>query len=227
MIGLISLGYWLGAWFTSEYKADIRQGMLRYTGLSIVCLFVIIRTMQLITEQYAYVFYEAPGDSDFYKIFKNLSYFLITSYGDPNPWALQENFTYTCIAFFNTTKYPMSLLYILMTIGPALIFLSYIENKKNILTKILLVYGRVPLFYYILHLFLIHTLAVLVAILTNLDKMNEIIESGNWIELSKNYGYNLPVVYLVWIVVVTILYLPCRWYAKIKTKKKYKWLSYL
>lgn len=227
MIGLMSFGYWLGTWFRPEkHKRVLRQDMLKYLGLATVFSFFVLRSIQLMAHQYSYVFFEQSGDSALYRLFKKIILFIATTYGDPSPWTLQENLTYTVISFFNTTKYPMSLMYILMTVGPALVLLSFLENKKNRLTDILQVYGRVPLFYYVLHLFLIHGLAVLLAVLTHLNEMSDIIFSGNWTALSKNYGYNLPTVYIIWIIVVCILYFPCHWYMHLKATKQYKWLSY-
>jgi uncharacterized membrane protein len=230
MIGLIGLGYYIGKWFTNEYKTEIRSGYLFYVGLAMIFLFCSIRVFQVVTEQYAYVFYINNDDlleaHKWRRFFKDAFGYIFANYADPSPWTMQENLTYNVMAFFNTTKYPMSLLYILMTIGPSLIFLSLIENKNNLFTKIMKVFGKVPLFYYVLHLFLIHTLAILLAVLTHLGQIKEII-AGDWTALSKDYGFSIPVVYLIWLVVLAILYPACIAYGKLKSKGKYKILSYL
>jgi hypothetical protein len=114
-----------------------------------------------------------------------------------------------------------------MTIGPSVLFLSLFEKAKNISKNysFFIVFGRVPLFYYLLHIPVIHLLAVLAANATgvNTDFMigsYPFFWQGEW-------GYSLPVVYFVWIVVITGLYPVCSWYYNIKRKKKSKWLSYL
>src|SRR5690606_2673894 len=80
----------------------------------------------------------------------------INGYGDPEPWSEQKNFTYTFLSFLNVTKYPPSLLYILMTLGPAMLFLYFTENVQNRISKFFVIIGRVPFYYYILHLYIIH-----------------------------------------------------------------------
>ena len=112
-----------------------------------------------------------------------------------------------------------------MTIGPAMFFLSWVEKKNNIFTRVMLVFGKVPLFYYVIHLFLIHTLALLLAVLTHWSLKGEII-TGKWQALSKVYGFSMPVVYLLWLVVVALLYPACVKYGKLKASKKYKFLSF-
>jgi len=228
MIGLIGFGYYIGKWFTKEYSSEIRSGYLFYMGIGILSIFVSLRFLQLFTEQYSYVFYLKVEDLDhkWTVFFKSLIGYLIESYGDSSPWQLQENLTYSLIAFFNTTKYPMSLLYILMTLGPAFIFLSYMENKNTFFTRIMKVYGSVPLFYYIVHLILIHLLAILLAVTTHLGQTKEIFKT-DWKKLSELYGYNLPVVYLIWLVVLIILYPICLRYGRFKSEGKYKVLSFL
>ncbi len=229
MIGLIGFGFYIGKWFTSEYSSEIRSGYLFYMGLGITSLFLGLRVFQLVTEQYSYLLYMDVADLDhkWRLFFKEILVYLVENYGDASPWQLQENFTYSLISFFNTTKYPMSFLYILMTIGPAFICLSLLENKNNVFTRIMKVFGTVPLFYYVIHLFLIHTLAILVAVLMHLDKMNEILH-GKWQLLSQNYGFSIPVVYLIWLIVLALLYPACNAYRKLKSKgKKNNLLSYL
>ena len=154
---------------------------------------------------------------------------LTNFYGEPNPFGLQDSLTYSLMSFFNTTKYPPSLLYILMTIGPSLLLLSVIEKYKNTVTDFFIVFGRAPLFYYFSHILIIHFLAIVLLIINNKDfsimfnmtpylpEQNQLIE----------YGYPLWVVYLVWLFVVLILYLPCYKYMKYKSNSKKWWLSYL
>ena len=161
-----------------------------------------------------------------------LLFFILRSiniYGDLVPWSIQSTTTKTILSFFNVTKYPPSLVYILITIGPSLLFLYAIETVKNKLTDFFLVFGRVPLFYYFLHILVIHILAI----------VGILIFGGNWQDmiLTKevfanakllDYGYSLTVVYLVWIGVIFLLYPFCNKYMIYKAQNKNKWwLSYL
>jgi uncharacterized membrane protein len=150
-------------------------------------------------------------------------------YGDLAPWTYQETTEKTIISFFNVSKYPPSLAYLLITLGPALLFLYFIENIKNAITNFLLVFGRVPFFYYILHIFVIHIGAIIGLLVTGKDwKLmilnNETMQSG----ILQGYGYSLFTVYLIWIAIVLLLYPICKKYMKYKTNNKNKWwLSYL
>jgi uncharacterized membrane protein len=148
----------------------------------------------------------------------------INFYGDPNHWSHQRSFGLTLSSFGNTTKYPPSLIYLLMTLGPTFIALALLENARGAVSRIISVYGRVPMFYYTLHLFLIHILAYALAVYQG--------GSGSFINLDtanfpKWYGIGLPGVYLAWAIVVILLYLPCRWFADLKSRRRDWWLSYL
>ncbi|BAO74547.1 DUF1624 domain-containing protein [Winogradskyella sp. PG-2] len=150
-------------------------------------------------------------------------------YGDSKAWSSQDNLTYTLLSFFNVTKYPPSLIYTLMTIGPALLFLYAIETVKNKVTNWLLVFGRVPFFYYILHLYLIHLIGLIGLVILG-ENLQELIMTVNRFKSGYlfNIGFDLWVTYLVWILVIIILYPICKKYMKYKANNKYKWwLSYL
>jgi len=155
----------------------------------------------------------------------------INVYGDPAPWSTQRNGLYTLLSFFNVTKYPPSLLYILMTVGPGLVFLSWSEGPLNAFTAKITVYGRVPFFYYIVHIYVLHGLAVLAAMWQG-HAASDMITVNNWVTgnpLLKGYGFGLGVVYFVWIGVVLLLYPLCRWFDSYKRsrQRQQKWLSYL
>ena len=94
---------------------------------------------------------------------------LTNFYGEPNPFIIQDSITYSLMSFFNTTKYPPSLLFILMTIGPSLLLLSAIEKYKNKVTDFFVVFGRVPLFYYFSHILIIHFIAIILLVVSNKD----------------------------------------------------------
>jgi len=148
----------------------------------------------------------------------------INSYGDPVPWTKQHNNFFTFLSFLNVNKYPPSLMYISITIGPALVFLGLAENVKTKLSSIITIYGRVPFFYYVVHFFLIHTLSFIAMLLSGLSA-KEI-----WVThfpFRPAFGYDLWVVYLVWILVILIMYPLCKRYNQFKNTHHYWWLSYL
>jgi uncharacterized membrane protein len=148
----------------------------------------------------------------------------INVYGDPAPWSVQESFGRTVLSFLNTTKYPPSLSFLLMTLGPAIMVLPLFERLRGPVARAVTVFGRVPLFFYVLHLFLIHALALLVATAAGFDPRSFL---RVWIFLPEEWGYGLPVVYLVWAGVVLALYPACRWFAGVKARRREAWLSYL
>jgi hypothetical protein len=144
-------------------------------------------------------------------------------------WSVQKSIAFSFLSFLNTTKYPPSLLYILMTIGPALLFLAFMEKQNNRLEKALIHFGRVPMFYYILHLYLLHLLALIAAQLSGYGWQSMILVRRTWIDPQlKGYGFTLAATYGVWILVILLLYPLCKWYDGYKTTHKEKWwLSYL
>lgn len=153
----------------------------------------------------------------------------LNSYGDLVPWAAQETAEKTILSFFNVTKYPPSLLYLYITMGPALLFLYGFENTKNKLTDFFLVFGRVPLFYYFLHVLVIHVFAILGMIIFGGDWKNMILTAKSFMQGDlATYGYPLYVVYLMWMGIVLLLYPICKRYMIYKGNNKDKWwLRYL
>ncbi|MGM5469891.1 DUF1624 domain-containing protein [Flavobacteriaceae bacterium LMO-SS05] len=153
----------------------------------------------------------------------------INSYGDPIPWEVQKNGTFTLMSFLNVYKYPPSLLFLLITIGPGFLFLYATESLQNKVTNFFLVFGRVPFFYYVLHIFLIHAGAMLGLMITGGHWKDMILDNSSFTtDKLANYGYSMFVVYLVWIAVVLVLYPICKKYMEYKIKNKDKWwLSYL
>ena len=155
----------------------------------------------------------------------------INMYGDMKSWQVQPSFIMSICSFLNVTKYPPSLLYTLMTLGPALIILMLLEKPLNIFGKIIIVIGRVPLFFYLIHLYLIHLLAIVAVVISGRPWTDMIFITGinakdaPWL---KGFGYSLAGTYLVWIAVLLLLYPLCKWYDDHKTNHKEKWwLSYL
>lgn len=155
---------------------------------------------------------------------------LTNVYGDSFHWSRQPSAFFTFLSILNTSKYPPSLLYILMTLGPALLFLAFTEKANSAVAKIISVYGRVPMFYYLVHIYLIHLLAMLFSeLFTNIDWRTWILNQPLWFNESlRGNGFSLGIVYLVWLGIVIGLYPLCRWYDRYKQSHKEKWwLSYL
>lgn len=150
-------------------------------------------------------------------------------YGNLFPWKNYENLSQDLISFFNPAKYPPSLTYLLMTLGVAFIFLANTEKLKSRLADFFKVFGRVPFFYYIIHIYLIHALALLYSELSGFGWEKMILK--NWVTedpLLKGYGLNLGYVYLVWIAIILLLYPVCKKFDLYKRNNKDKWwLSYL
>jgi uncharacterized membrane protein len=154
----------------------------------------------------------------------------LDAYGDPAPWMRQKTALFTVLSFMNTTKYPPSLLFLLMTLGPAMIFLWSVDRRTPPALRPALVIGKVPLFYYVGHFLLIHVLAVATCYLRY--------GSAHWMFESPDiahypftappgWGFSLPVVYIAWAVVVAAMYPFCRWFAALKQRRNDAWLSYL
>ncbi len=155
---------------------------------------------------------------------------LINVYGDLAPWTTQSSFIFSFLSFINLTKYPPSLDYILITVGIGMLFLSVTERPLHRLGRIISVYGRVPFFFYVLHIYIIHLGAMAAAVLTgyrwtDMTHFDRIVSRISWL---KGYGFSLGTVYLIWAVLVIALYPLCKWYDQYKTNHKEKWwLSYL
>ena len=130
----------------------------------------------------------------------------------------------------NATKYPPSLVFLLMTLGPALLLLSWLDRGTPRALTPALVFGRVPLFYFLLHLPLIHALAVAVCY-ARYGAAHWMFESPSLANYPfaapPGWGVSLPVVYALWAAVVIALYAPCRWFAAVKARRHDAWLSYL
>ncbi|MCX6169657.1 MAG: heparan-alpha-glucosaminide N-acetyltransferase domain-containing protein [Ignavibacteriales bacterium] len=150
----------------------------------------------------------------------------INIYGDPRPWTFQKNFLFTIMSFLNCEKYPPSLSYLLMTLGPAIISLVVLDRIKEGLKKIFLVFGRTPLLFYLVHVPVIHLAAVILALIQNRN-IGFMFDNSDFSVWPNNYGLPLPGVYIIWLLVVVGMYPLCKWYADLKGRSKNKWLSYL
>jgi uncharacterized membrane protein len=143
-------------------------------------------------------------------------------YGDPHPWVATDDPVRTLLSFLDCEKYPPSLLFLAMTLGPALCLLAWMDRPLGALARMVAIYGRVPLFYYVAHLVLIHALAIVLAWpqLGAAALLHRFIVTGG-------LAFPLPAVYALWIGVVLALYPTCRWFAEVKRRSHAPWLSYL
>jgi uncharacterized membrane protein len=153
----------------------------------------------------------------------------VNVYGDPAPWSTQKNFIFSLMSFVNVTKYPVSLCYTLMTLGPVLIILSRMENLKIPLLKPFAIYGRVPLFYYILHFYILHLGSLILYMTSNGKSLSDIDFHFNksFGGIPPGAGYPLIGAYIAWVTVVIVLYPACKWYNRYKSTHHDWWLSYL
>lgn len=154
----------------------------------------------------------------------------INIYGNIIPWKSQSSPIFSFLSFISISKYPPSLDYVLLTEGVALIFLALTENISNGLTKFISVYGRVPLFYYIFHIYLIHIIALMAAVLTGYSwtDMTSFDTFISYMPNLKGYGFGLGIVYIIWLAVVILMYPLCKWYDGYKSSHRDRWwLSYL
>jgi uncharacterized membrane protein len=209
-VAVMAAGYVFGSIYLMEKQR--RQKLIAQIGLGLTVAFVLLRLTNL--------------------------------YGNPpvglggvsqGPWHIQPTVEKTVILFLDVEKYPPSLQYLLMTLGPSLLLLAWLDKKldqKDAGQPIspalspLLTFGRVPLFFYILHLYLIHSLAVLVAVLSH-QPVAWLFHGGFMFGAPDEWGFNLAFVYLMWITAIVILYFPCRWFEGVKQRRKDWWLSYI
>jgi len=158
---------------------------------------------------------------------------LVNRYGDGEPWSWGDSALDTVLWFLNTTKYPPSLQFLLMTLGPALILLSSFDRRSFSRTNPLIVFGRVPLFYFVLHFVAAHVASFVLAVVTYgpsaVTFMRQPVPSmgGNANSFPPNFGWDLWVAYAVWVAIVVALYPACRWFASLKERNRAWWLSYL
>jgi uncharacterized membrane protein len=154
----------------------------------------------------------------------------IDVYGDPSRWRTLQTPMQTLLSFLNATKYPPSLLFLMMTLGPALLMLRAFDGWTPRALRPAVVYGRVPMFYFVLHLPLIHLLAI-AACYARYGAVHWMFESPDLAHYPftppPGWGFGLPVVYAIWAGVVLALYPLCRWFAGVKQRRHDAWLSYL
>lgn len=149
----------------------------------------------------------------------------VNGYGNPAPWSPQRTTALTVASFLNVLKYPPSLQFLLMTLGPTLVALALTEKVRGRIANWIAVFGRVPLFFYVVHIYLAHTLAVALGFVQGgeLRRVPVVSDPGS---IPDWYGVSLPGVYLAWALVVVLMYFPCRWFARLKATRSDWWLRY-
>jgi len=200
-IGVMAAGYAFGK--ILSLPAAARNRLCLQIGLSAIALFFLLRGFNL--------------------------------YGDPRPWhaATQGRNGMppmpAYLSFLNTSKYPASLDFLLMTLGPIIALIPLLENAKGTLVRAITAFGRVPFFYYMLHIPLIHALALIVSKI-RLGYVSPWLFANHPMgnpEAPDGYMWSLPLLYLVWAMAITLLYFPCRWFAGFKSRRNDWWLTYL
>jgi uncharacterized membrane protein len=150
-------------------------------------------------------------------------------YGNPTPWVDLDSISKNLMSILNVHKYPPSLSYLLITLGPTFLFLAYSEKLKGSVVRFFMTFGRVPFFFYILHLYAIHLLAMLASEVTWTGWQTMLLTG--WVtdvDALKGYGFSLGVVYFIWALIIIILYPICKKFDRYKMNHKEKeWLSYL
>ncbi len=144
-------------------------------------------------------------------------------YGDPRPWTGQNDAVFTMMSLLTCEKYPPSLMYLLMTLGPAIAALAILDRPLGAVGGWMVTFGRVPMFYYILHAPILHALSIAAMF----PRLGTAILTLDFNNPPPNFGFGLLVVYAVWIGVVAALYFPCRWFAGVKRRRNDWWLGYL
>ncbi|MBT1706255.1 DUF1624 domain-containing protein [Chryseosolibacter indicus] len=149
-------------------------------------------------------------------------------YGDPLLWSHQKNVLFTVLSFLNVSKYPPSLLFCLVTLGGMFVLLAFSETMENKVSKIVANYGKVPFFYFLLHFYFIHLVLLSVLFLQGFTWQDLSFSTGTFGRpKDAQSGVDLPMIYVLWIGVLMVLYMPCVWFANFKAKHSYWWLKYL
>ncbi|MBW1656624.1 DUF1624 domain-containing protein [Flavobacterium quisquiliarum] len=150
----------------------------------------------------------------------------VNIYGDPALWTTQKNAAFSFLSFMNVTKYPPSLLFCLVTLGIMFLLLAFAEKLPIRIQKVALVYGKVPLFYFVVHFYVIHILTLLMLFTQGFSFSQ--FETGTFGRpKGMKSGFPLWTIYLIWIFVVALLYKPCQWYGKYKAENQHWWLKYI
>lgn len=149
-------------------------------------------------------------------------------YGDPTPWSVQKSASFTVLSFINVTKYPPSLLYCCATLGLMFVVLSFAERFENKLTRFVSTYGKTPMFFYLIHWYIVHPLLFVILFIQGFS-WNEMDFASGTFGRPKGVtsGIELWMVYLIWIAVVLLLYYPCKRFGEYKALHKSLWVRYI
>jgi len=148
----------------------------------------------------------------------------VNGYGDPLPWSSQSTALGTILSFIKVHKYPPSLFYLLVMLGLASMLLAAFEYVRGPVADLLSTFGRVPLFFYVVHIYVVHLAAGLIALMSGYGTT---VLTNVFLSLPNGWGFGLPAVYLTWVVIVATLYPVCHWFADVKRRRADWWLSYL
>lgn len=149
-------------------------------------------------------------------------------YGNPTPWTVQKNAVFTFLSFINYSKYPPSLLFDLVTLGCLLLLLAAAEGRKNRFMEVATVYGKTPLFYFLIHMYVIHLAMLIMVLCQGFHPADLVFGPFKFGRPASGSGITLPYVYAVWLGVVALMYPLCKWYGRYKTgHREKKWLRYL
>jgi uncharacterized membrane protein len=204
-------------------------------GVELFVLYPLVPWVGVIAMGYAFgdVFIRPPAERDRVCVRVGLALCagflglrLSNAYGDPSPWSSHATAGRTVLSFFNATKYPASLLYLLMTLGPAILLVPLLDQARGRVADVVRTLGQVPLFFWLLHVPLIHLVAVVFSLARYGAVLPWLVRNPP-VEPPPGYGYPLWVVYAVTLGVVAALYPACRWFAELKKRRKAAWLSYL
>jgi uncharacterized membrane protein len=150
----------------------------------------------------------------------------VNGYGNAQPWSAQRTSALTVASFLNVRKYPPSLQYLLMTLGPVLVALALTERARGPVARWLAVYGRVPLFFYVGHIFVAHLVAMAIALVQS-GQLRRVPIIHNPAAIPDSHGVGLPGVYLSWAIVVLLMYYPCLRFARLKETRREWYIRYL
>jgi len=202
LVGVMAAGYVLGTLYTID--RDRRKQWLTRLGAGAIGLYILLRLTNLYGNAPAGLGGVSQGD-----------------------FHIQPTLAKTVILFLDVEKYPPSLQFLLMTIGPSLLLLAWLDRATvpRGLSAIW-IFGRVPMFFYVLHLYVIHLLAIIVSAMRG-QSLHWLLHGAIFGETPPGYGYDLPFVYAMWITALLVLYLPCQWFAELKKRRKDWWLSYV
>jgi uncharacterized membrane protein len=152
----------------------------------------------------------------------------INGFGDPAPWKKFPTFAATAMSFFNVSKYPPSLLFVLITLGVSILCMLALQRLHGLVARVLLAYGRTPLFTYVLHIYVVHISSLAIALLAGYPASYHANFLADPFRLVKaGWGFNLAVVYVAWLAILVALYPAARWFAAVKRRRRDWWLSYL